>query len=104
LHLHLRVELPDGRYTLVPEGGDEGVVEELQYVDVAQGLDQIQKGPRPTLLAKESPGSLTLSFKIMPLPCYDCAFTLLLTPKFGKESDLWVQLGGESVWWKERFS
>jgi DNA-directed RNA polymerase subunit N (RpoN/RPB10) len=28
----------------------------------------------------------------------------VLTPKFGKESDLWVHLGGESVWWKERFS
>jgi hypothetical protein len=26
----------------------------------------------------------------------------VLTPKFGKESDLWVQLGKESVWWKER--
>jgi hypothetical protein len=26
----------------------------------------------------------------------------LLTPKFGKESDLWVQLGQESVSWKER--
>jgi hypothetical protein len=26
----------------------------------------------------------------------------LLTPKFGKESDLWVQLGEESVWGKER--
>jgi hypothetical protein len=26
----------------------------------------------------------------------------LLTPKFGRESDLWVQLGEESVWWKER--
>jgi hypothetical protein len=26
----------------------------------------------------------------------------VLTPKFGKESDLWVQLGEESVWWKER--
>jgi hypothetical protein len=25
----------------------------------------------------------------------------VLTPKFGKESDLWVQLGEESVWWKE---
>jgi hypothetical protein len=23
---------------------------------------------------------------------------LMLTPKFGKESDLWVQLGEESVW------
>jgi hypothetical protein len=40
LHLQLSVELSDGRYTLVPEGGDEGVAEELQYMDVAQGLDQ----------------------------------------------------------------
>jgi hypothetical protein len=27
----------------------------------------------------------------------------VLTPKFGKESDLWVQLGEESVRWKEGF-
>jgi hypothetical protein len=27
---------------------------------------------------------------------------VLLTPKFGKESDLWVQLGEESVWRKKR--
>jgi hypothetical protein len=26
----------------------------------------------------------------------------VLTPKFGKESDSWVQLDEESVWWKER--
>jgi hypothetical protein len=26
----------------------------------------------------------------------------VLTPKFGKGSDLWVQLGEESVWRKER--
>jgi hypothetical protein len=26
----------------------------------------------------------------------------MLTPKFGKESDLWVQLGQESVLWKGR--
>jgi hypothetical protein len=26
----------------------------------------------------------------------------LLTPNFGKETDLWVQLGQESVWWMER--
>jgi hypothetical protein len=32
LHVHLRVDLADGRYTLVPEGGDEGADEELQYV------------------------------------------------------------------------
>jgi hypothetical protein len=28
----------------------------------------------------------------------------VLTPKFGKESDLWVQLDEKSVWWKEGFS
>jgi hypothetical protein len=27
---------------------------------------------------------------------------ILLTPKFRKESDSWVQLDEESVWWKER--
>jgi hypothetical protein len=32
------------------------------------------------------------------------ASNFLLTPKFGKESDLWVQLGEESVWWKEEIS
>jgi hypothetical protein len=26
----------------------------------------------------------------------------MLTPKFGKEYDMWVQFGKESVWWKER--
>jgi hypothetical protein len=28
----------------------------------------------------------------------------VLTPKFGKESDLWVRLDEESVRWKEGFS
>jgi hypothetical protein len=27
----------------------------------------------------------------------------VLTPKFGKESDLWVRFGKESVWWKEGY-
>jgi hypothetical protein len=27
---------------------------------------------------------------------------MVLTPKFGKESDLWVRFDKESVWWKER--
>jgi hypothetical protein len=65
--LHPRVDLPDGRYTLVPEGGDEGADEELHYVDVAQDLDQSPEGPKPTLPAKASPGSLTPSFKLMQL-------------------------------------
>jgi hypothetical protein len=29
--------------------------------------------------------------------------SLLLTPKFGKEYDMWVRFGKESVWWKERY-
>jgi hypothetical protein len=28
---------------------------------------------------------------------------MLLTPKFGKESDLWVRFEKESVWWKEGY-
>jgi hypothetical protein len=58
----------------VSEGGDEGADEELQYVDVAQDLSQVQKGPRPTLPAKASPGSLTPSFKIMQLSFSMIAF------------------------------
>jgi hypothetical protein len=27
----------------------------------------------------------------------------LLTPKFGKEYDMWVRFEKESVWWKERY-
>jgi hypothetical protein len=27
----------------------------------------------------------------------------VLTPKFGKESDLWVRFEKESVWWKEGY-
>jgi hypothetical protein len=67
LHLHPRVDLSDGSYTLVPEGGDGGADEELQHMFVAQDLDKVQKGPRPTLPAKASPRSLTPSFKIMQL-------------------------------------
>jgi hypothetical protein len=55
LHLHPRVDLPDGRYTLVPEGGDEGVDEELQYVDVAQDLDQSPEGPNAHLASEGKP-------------------------------------------------
>jgi hypothetical protein len=60
----------------VPEGGDEGADKGMQYVDVAQDLDQVQKGPRTTLPVKASPRSLTLSFKNYAIvPCYACAFT-----------------------------
>jgi hypothetical protein len=67
LHSHLRVELPDGRYTLVPEGGDEGTDEELQYVDVAQNRDQSPKGPKANLASEGKPRIINPSFKTMPL-------------------------------------
>jgi hypothetical protein len=53
--LYLRVDLPDVRYTLVSEGGDEGVDEELQYVDVAQDLDQSPEGPKANLASEGKP-------------------------------------------------
>jgi hypothetical protein len=53
--LHPRVDLPDGRYTLVPEGGDGGVDEELQYLDVAQDLDQSPEEPKANLVSEGKP-------------------------------------------------
>jgi hypothetical protein len=53
--LHLRVDLFDGRYTLVPEGGDEGADEELLYVDVTHGLDQSLEGPKANLASEGKP-------------------------------------------------
>jgi hypothetical protein len=55
LHLHPRVDLPDGRYTLVPEGGDEGADEELHCVDIAQDLDQSPEGPKANLASEGKP-------------------------------------------------
>jgi hypothetical protein len=55
LHLHLGVDLPNGRYTLVPEGGDEGANKELPYVDVAQDLDQSPEGPKANLASEGKP-------------------------------------------------
>jgi hypothetical protein len=48
-------DLPDSRYTLVSEGGDEGADEELQYVDVAQGLDQRPEGSKANLANEGKP-------------------------------------------------
>jgi hypothetical protein len=60
--LHLRVDLPDGRDTLVPKGGDEGANEELQYVDVAQDLDQSPEGPKANLASKGKPRIINAIF------------------------------------------
>jgi hypothetical protein len=53
--LHLRVDLPEGRYTLVPEGGGGGADEELPYVDIAQDLDQTPEGPKANLANEGKP-------------------------------------------------
>jgi hypothetical protein len=53
--VHLRADLPVGRYTLVPEGGDEGADKELQHVFVAQGLDQSPEGPKANLASEGRP-------------------------------------------------
>jgi hypothetical protein len=83
--LHLRVDLPDGRYTLVPEGGDEGADEELQYVDVAQDLDQSPEGPKANLASEGKPQIINPVFQNYAIVfCYDCAFTfqeLKLNPR-----------------------
>jgi hypothetical protein len=55
LHLHPRVDLSDGRYTLVPEVGDEGADEELQHVFVAQDLDPSPEGPKANLANEGKP-------------------------------------------------
>jgi hypothetical protein len=67
LHLHPRVDLPYGRYTLVPEGGDRGVGEELQYVFVVQDLDQSLVGPKADLASKGKPRIINPLFKISQL-------------------------------------
>jgi hypothetical protein len=62
LHLHLRVDLPDGRYTLVPEGGDEGADEELQHVFVDQGLDPSPERPKANLGSEGKPRIINPAF------------------------------------------
>jgi hypothetical protein len=54
LHLHPRVDLPNGSYTFMPKGGDEDADGELQYVDVAQDLDQSPEGPKANLASNSS--------------------------------------------------
>jgi hypothetical protein len=53
--LHLRVDLSDSRRTLVPEAGDRGTDEELQYVDVAQDLDPSPEGPKANIAREGKP-------------------------------------------------
>jgi hypothetical protein len=66
--MHPRVDLPDGSYMLVSEGGDEGADGELQYMDIAQDLDQSPEGPKANLADEGKPRIINPSFKIMQLP------------------------------------
>jgi hypothetical protein len=66
--MHHHVDLPDGSYTLVREGGDEGADGELQYVGIAQDLDQSPEGPKANLASEGEPRIINPSFKIMQLP------------------------------------
>jgi hypothetical protein len=60
----------------MPGGGDEGAVEELQYVDVAQDLDQSPEGPKANLTSEDKPWIINPVFlKLCNYHCYDCAFT-----------------------------
>jgi hypothetical protein len=62
LHLHPRVDLPDGSCTRVPEGGDGGDDRDIRYVAIEQDLDQSPEEPKANLASEGKPGSLTLSF------------------------------------------
>jgi hypothetical protein len=55
VHLHLCVDLPNGRYTFMPEGGDKGADKELSYMNVAPDLDQSPEGPKANLASEGKP-------------------------------------------------
>jgi hypothetical protein len=69
VHLHPRVDLPDGNYTCVPKRGDRGVDTEMHDVAVEQDLDQSPEGPKANLASKGKPWIINpVFFKIMHLP------------------------------------
>jgi hypothetical protein len=53
--MHPCVDLPDGSYTLVSEGGDEGADGDVHYIVVEQGMDQSPKGPKTNLTNEGKP-------------------------------------------------
>jgi hypothetical protein len=55
----------------VPEGGGEGAGEELQYVDVAQDLDQSLEGPKASLASEGKPRIINPVFQKL------CTYVLL---------------------------
>jgi hypothetical protein len=57
-----RIDLSDNNYTLVPEGGDEGADGDLQYMTIAQDLDQSPKGQKANLVDEGKPQIINLCF------------------------------------------
>jgi hypothetical protein len=55
LHLHPRVDLPDGSYTLVPADEDKGGGGDVHYVAVEQDLDQSPEGPMASFANEGKP-------------------------------------------------
>jgi hypothetical protein len=46
----------------MPEGGNEGADEELQYADIAQDLDPSPEGPKANLASEGKPGIINPVF------------------------------------------
>jgi hypothetical protein len=62
----------------VPEGGGEGADKELQYVDVAQDLDQSPEGPKANLASEGKPRIINSDLlNLCNYPCYVCAFKFM---------------------------
>jgi hypothetical protein len=60
----------------MPEGVDEGADGELQYMDVAQDVDQSPEEPKANLASKGKPRIINpFLLKLCNYCCYDCAFT-----------------------------
>jgi hypothetical protein len=67
LHLHPRVDLPNGSCTLVPEEGDKAADVDVHNVVVEQDLDQSPEGPKANLAIEGKPRIINPDFKIMQL-------------------------------------
>jgi hypothetical protein len=63
VHLHPRVDLPDGSGTRVLEGGDGGVGGDVHNVAVEQDLDQGPEGPKANLASEGKPQIINPVFK-----------------------------------------
>jgi hypothetical protein len=64
LHLHPRVDLPNGSCTRVPEGGDGGADGDVHHVVVEQDLDQSLEGPKANLAIEGKPRIINPVFEL----------------------------------------